>query len=480
MSQSVTDITSSTSRAGAEQPIVNVMSLKPLHGVWLCGVAGIVMLAVAIGTAIQPPAPLGTPGFITQINTALQAPRTLPPAPPPAMTEPLSPGFFGNTPASGVAQPPETTSAWRTVEIQRGDQLSHVFNKVGVGMEQLVRILALGKDAAALTKLYPGDILRFKIGAEGQLEELLYDVDPTRTVRVSQSGESFTVNTVKYPIEKRVLRSEGRIGSSLFQAAQQVGLSMPLTLQLSKIFGFDIDFALDLRRGDKFVVLYEEMFARGRKVGDPKILAAEFVNGDKTYQAVGYQGEGGKIEYYTPEGAPLRKSFLRTPVDFARISSGFSLGRLHPVLNTIRAHRGVDYAAPTGTPIRAAGAGKVSFVGNRAGYGRVVILDHGRGTTTLYAHMSRFAQIRLGDRVAQGELIGYVGQSGLATGPHLHYEFRVNNEHRNPLTVSLPMANRLAGSERKAFMQHARELLAKLQGRFVVANVSAATVSNTR
>ena len=205
-------------------------------------------------------------------------------------------------------------------------------------------------------------------------------------------------------------------------------------MELAGIFGWDIYFALNIRRGDHFTVVYDQLYLDGKKIGNGDILAAEFVNQGQVYRAVRYEKPNGTADYYTPDGNSMRKEFLRTPVAFTRISSRFSLGRYHPILNRIRAHKGVDYAAPTGTPIKATGDGRVAFRGRKGGYGNVVILDHGRGYSTLYGHMSRFARgERVGTRVHQGQVIGYVGSTGMATGPHLHFEVRADGVTTDPV-----------------------------------------------
>jgi murein DD-endopeptidase MepM/ murein hydrolase activator NlpD len=231
------------------------------------------------------------------------------------------------------------------------------------------------------------------------------------------------------------------------------------------IFGWDIDFALDIRPGDRFNVIYEQRYRDGQFVGDGRILAAEFVNDGETYRAVRYTSEDGKVDdYFTPEGRSMRRQFVRAPLDFTRVSSNFNLRRRHPILNIIRAHQGVDYAAPIGTVIKAAGNGRVGYVGFNGGYGRVVILEHGGGISTLYGHMSRFARgLHDGERVKQGQTIGYVGRSGAATGPHLHYEYRVNGTHKNPRTVKLPDAAPLPGKYFTDFHVKAGVLLAVLE-----------------
>jgi murein DD-endopeptidase MepM/ murein hydrolase activator NlpD len=254
------------------------------------------------------------------------------------------------------------------------------------------------------------------------------------------------------------------IETSLFEAGTAAGISDRTTMDMAGIFEWDIDFIQDVRVGDTFTVIYEELWRDGVKLRDGDIIAAEFVNQGKTYRAARFRDASGRVGYYTPDGRSVRKAFIRAPLNFTRISSNFNPNRRHPVLNTIRAHRGVDYAAPTGTPIRAAGDGKVLFRGVQGGYGNTIILQHGGNITTLYGHLSRFGNARVGARVNQGDVIGYVGSSGLATGPHLHYEYRVNGVHRNPRTVPLPPADPVAAEEQEAFRAATAPLWRLLDG----------------
>ena len=248
-----------------------------------------------------------------------------------------------------------------------------------------------------------------------------------------------TKRTIERP-ETRVAFAEGAIETNFFESAAATGLSDKQIMELADLFAWDVDFARDIRQGDRFALLYESLHRGDEQVGTGRILAAEFVNNGDTHRTVYFEHEdrGG---YYDPEGHPIRKTFLRSPVNFTRISSGFSLKRWHPKLHRFRAHKGVDYAAPIGTPIQAAGDGKIKFAGKKGGYGRVVIIQHGQRYSTLYAHLHRIkGGIKPGARVKQGQTIGTVGRSGLVTGPHLHYEFRVDGAHRNPLKVKLPGA----------------------------------------
>jgi len=249
----------------------------------------------------------------------------------------------------------------------------------------------------------------------------------------------------------------------LFADGEAAGLSTPLILEMAKVFGYDIDFAQDLRVGDEFSVVYEEVYREGERLRTGDILVASFVNQGRKFTAFRYVFPDGRVEYFDAEGRPMKKGFLRMPIEFARLSSRFNPNRRHPVLGTVRAHRGVDYAASTGTPIMSAGDGRISFVGTQRGYGRTVIVDHGNGITTLYAHMSRFAGRRNGSRVRQGDIIGYVGSSGLASGPHLHYEFRVKGVHRDPLKVTFPKPEPLPKAELARFHSQTGPWLARLE-----------------
>lgn len=266
-------------------------------------------------------------------------------------------------------------------------------------------------------------------------------------------------------LETRLAYASGRIETSLFQDAQQAGLSDALILKLVEIFGWDIDFALGIRPGDTFAVVHEEKYWMGQKVADGPILAARFINRGEMHEAIGYRDVAGVTTYYEPNGFTKRRRFLRTPIEFSRISSRYTdtATRFHPILKIWTAHRGIDYAAPTGTPIRAAAAGRVLFMDVNGGYGKAVVVKHDSTYETLYAHMSRYASnIRVGSFVEQGQIIGYVGQTGLATGPHLHYEFHVNGQHRDPLKFKFPGATPIPVVYRDAFLAQARSLVAQL------------------
>ncbi|MBF0471444.1 MAG: peptidoglycan DD-metalloendopeptidase family protein, partial [Gammaproteobacteria bacterium] len=283
-------------------------------------------------------------------------------------------------------------------------------------------------------------------------------------VHYQRDDDHFSLSVRERTPEIAVSRTKGVIQNSLYSTGLEAGLSEGVIMELAGIFGWDIDFALDIRKNDTFLVLYEEQYLDGKKINDGPILAAEFTNHNRHFQAIRFVDDHGNSNYFSPDGLSMRKAFLRSPVDFRRISSKFSPERYHPILGKKRPHRGVDYAAATGTPIKAAGDGKVIQLGTMGGYGKTIILQHGGKYTTLYGHMSSYQRkIKQGSRVQQGDVIGYVGKTGMATGPHLHYEFRVNGVHRNPLTVKFPNAAPIDKRYQVAFKQQSQKLLAQLE-----------------
>jgi murein DD-endopeptidase MepM/ murein hydrolase activator NlpD len=354
-------------------------------------------------------------------------------------------------------------SSWQSFKVKSGDTLSALFSRANLSAQEMLLVLEAGFDKSLLTQLYPGESIDIAYAADGTLEKLRYQPDRLRTLQVSRTPDGFAYKLDEKQVETRHAYASGVINSSLWQDALSAGLSENVTMQLAEIFGWDVDFALDLRGGDRFSVIYEEQYVDGDKIRDGSIVAAEFVNRGEVFRATRFVDDKEVSNYFTPEGRSMRKAFLRSPVDFRRISSKFQGARWHPVLGKKRPHRGVDYAAATGTPIRATGDGRVIHAGTKGGYGKTVILKHGQTYTTLFAHMSRYARgIRSGKYVKQGQIIGYVGKTGVATGPHLHYEFRVRGTHRNPLTVKFPDAEPLEKKYRERFNLESRPLLAQL------------------
>ncbi len=354
------------------------------------------------------------------------------------------------------------TSEWKTIHVAPGDNLSLIFDRVGLSPRVLYQVMSADNENNALKHLLPGQELRFLI-TDGVLQTLEYDQDIITTLQINSTDDGFISVIQKSELNRVVREAEATIDSSLFIAGQRAGLSDNLIMQLVSIYGWDIDFVLDIRKGDKFKLIYEEQFKDDIKVSEGPILAAEFYNKKRILKTVRYELPDGNNEYFSDSGASMRKAFIRTPLNFTRISSKFNLNRRHPVLNTIRAHKGVDYAAPSGTPIKAAGDGTITSLGRNGGYGRVIEIKHGGTYSTLYAHLSKYARgLKKGSRVKQGQTIGYVGMSGLATGPHLHYEFRVNGAVRNPLTVTLPKAESIPDNLLADFKQQTNTILAQL------------------
>lgn len=352
---------------------------------------------------------------------------------------------------------------WRVVRVRAGQSLSDIFHEQGLGPNDLQRALDSQQDATALRNIRPGQEFAFAFDADGSLAAMRFDRGDAARVVLHFDGGKVAESTEDRAIERRTHVAHGVVTRSLFYAGEQAGLSDAMVLKLANAFGYDIDFAQDLREGDSFSVVYDDLYREGELLRSGDIIAATFINQGQRYTAIRYTNADGETMYYTEDGRPLRKSFLRTPVEFTRISSVFSTGRKHPILGYMRAHKGVDYAAPTGTPIRAAGDGKIVFRGWKSGYGNFVMIQHNKEISTAYGHLSRFAGIRKGEHVQQGQTIGYVGMTGLATGPHLHYEFRVGGKHRNPLTVTLPPPEPLPATQLAQFRQKSAPMLARLK-----------------
>jgi len=318
------------------------------------------------------------------------------------------------------------------IVVQRNDTLDQIFRRLELSLTDLANIRSLKEARTALDRLRPGDQLTFA-RRDGELVGLERTISLNQTLKVQRGEDGFTASVEEIPLKRHVITTGGTIDSSLFAAGTAAGLRDITTMQLAEIFRWDVDFVLDLRTGDSFRLVYEQLERDGEIVADGEILAAEFINEGKRFRAARYVNADGKADFFTPEGVSLRKAFLKAPVQFSRISSVFNPRRRHPVLNTIRAHRGVDYAAPTGTPVRAAGAGRIQYRGVKGGFGNVVEIEHGGRVVTRYGHLSRFAKnMGAGTRVEQGELIGYVGSTGLATGPHLHFEYIERGQFVDP------------------------------------------------
>ncbi|MBM3356291.1 MAG: M23 family peptidase [Betaproteobacteria bacterium] len=384
---------------------------------------------------------------------------------PGTITEPVSrTQVVEDIPLPALAPSVETDAGyWREERIQRGDTLGALLARLGAADPEALQFLRGTRAARGMHQLIPGRTVRARVTADGKLLALRYQ-NAGNVLTLERQGDAFVVGENPVMLERRILMKSGEIRSSLFAATDAANLSDAVAIQIADIFSTDIDFHRDLRRGDSFTVAYEVLYDHGEPVRSGRVLAAEFVNQGKAYQAVYFdyaQGQGG---YYTPEGKNIRKAFLRSPLEFSRVTSGFTNARFHPILQQWRAHKGIDYAAPTGTRVKATGDGVVEIAGRQGAYGNLVVLRHQSKYTTWYGHLSGFAKgIRKGARVAQGDVIGYVGATGLATGPHLHYEFRINDQHQNPLRVVLPSAPPITAEQRPAFEEAARPLARRLE-----------------
>ncbi len=359
-------------------------------------------------------------------------------------------------------RPQRSQCEWINHKIRRGDTLSGIFRRNGISIREAL-LLVKHEQASVLQSLMPGQVVKLCKDEANGLMALNYDLGDYTTLSLQADGGDFKANVAKRPVITRHRYASGRIKNSLFGSARRIGIDDKIVLQLVSIFGWDIDFALDLRRGDHYTLVYEELYSGDRKVGIGDVIAAEFVNYGIVYRAIRHVDENGHVEYFTPEGTSLRGTFLRTPVKFSRITSRFNRQRFHPMLKRRRAHRGIDYGAPRGTPILVTADGRIGFVGRRGGYGKTIVVRHGGTYSTLYGHLSRFARgLRAGSTVKQGDVIGYVGRTGMATGTHLHYEFRVNGTHRDPLANNMPRSRKIPRRYRDDFLLNAQRLLDQL------------------
>ncbi len=359
-----------------------------------------------------------------------------------------------------AAQASATTATfWRNERVQRGDTVAELLRRLSIEDAAATEYLLKDKAAESLRKLGVGQEVQSEIAADGSLLALRYLNNGGAQVVIEKTDSGFKADTFPVQLEQRTFMRTGEIKTSLYAATDAAGLTDPVANQMAEIFGGDIDFHRDLRKGDKFTVVYEMTYSNGQAVRSGRILAAEFVNQGRPYRAVYFQTSNTNGNYYTQEGKSMRKAFLRSPIEFSRVSSGFTTSRFHPVLNKWRAHKGVDYAAPVGTKVKVTADGTVAVVNKQNGYGNVVMVNHQGKYTTVYGHLSRFAPgLRVGQRVSQGEVIAYVGMTGLTSGPHLHYEFKIDGTQRDPLRVALPDASPISASQKTAFLESTREL----------------------
>lgn len=419
---------------------------------WIVLAAAAVIVAVALFLALFHDAG-GTQTRQSQKTDQTTISSDLP-LPPPLITQ------AAQLPAAAAPAPVNRID----FEISSGDTLDQLFADRNLNRADLAEILQLPQARGYLHLLRPGDKLSV-FHEDGHLVQLQRILDEEQTLQVIRVDDAFNLDITVNPVERRSAHAHGEIDSSLFLAAQEIGISDTLIMNLAGIFAWDVDFVLDIRSGDSFTVLYEELWQDGEKLRDGVILAAEFTNSGKTFRAVRFEDPAGEVGYFTPDGHSVKKAFLRAPIAISpRVTSSFNPRRMHPVKKRVLPHTGVDYSAPTGTPIKAAGDGKVIFRGRKGGYGNAIILQHGGNITTLYAHLSKFhSRARMSRRIKQGQIIGYSGATGTVTAAHLHYEYRVSGVHRNPRTVKLPKAKPVASKYRDLFAETTAPLLQQLE-----------------
>ena len=397
---------------------------------------------------------------VVQLQTALQTVPENSPGPISEKSKPLSdPDLKSTNPAPQKAQKP--TSKWTAFEVTEGDSLTSIFAKAKLSNQDLFRVLNSSVEAKILNNIYPGNELEFLIEPSGNLKKVRLQITPLEGYLFTQSDNTYKTEVITKIPEIRQAFKIGTITDSLFVAGQREKIPASTIMEMANLFGGVIDFILDPRKGDQFSILYEEKYLDDVFIGHGQILATSFVNQGKEFTALRYEDSEGEIGYYNPLGESMRTAFLRSPLDVFRISSNFNPRRRHPILNTSRAHKGTDYAAPKGTPVRATSEGRITFAGRNGSFGNLITVKHAGGFQTKYAHLSKYSKgIKKGKRVLQGEIIGYVGSTGGATGPHLHYEFLVDGVHKNPRTIvdKLPKAVSLAAEELPRFKQHTHNL----------------------
>lgn len=352
---------------------------------------------------------------------------------------------------------------WREERIRSGDNLQSLLARMGVAGEEVQSVLAERSQISKLGKLMPGRTVLARVTVTGRLLLFRYMADDAKLISIERAEGRFVIGEQSIQLEPTLVMRSGIITHSLFGATDDANVPDTIASEMAEVFSGEIDFHRDLRKGDRFSVVYEAYLHEGRLIKTGRLMAAEFINDGRTVQALNFIDPSGNSGYYAPDGRSLKRAFLKSPLPFTRITSGFSNSRYHPVLNEWRAHRGIDYGAATGTPVRAVSDASVKFVGKQRGYGNLVILDHASPYSTAYGHLSRFgAGLRQGARVRQGQVIGYVGMTGLASGPHLHYEFRINNVQKNPLAMKLPSATPLDNRHKPKFLAESAPLMQRL------------------
>ncbi|MDP2152361.1 MAG: peptidoglycan DD-metalloendopeptidase family protein [Methylotenera sp.] len=358
-----------------------------------------------------------------------------------------------------------TEKFWYKDYVRRDDTLQSVLARLNIRNRDAIEFIRADSTASQIARsIIPGRQVKSETDADGNLFHFEYQISTDQFLTITKTADGYEAHQDNHDLEIRPVLKSAKINSSLFGATDAANIPDYIAIQLADIFESEINFHTDLRRGDQFNVIYEGSYDQGELIKSGDVLAAEFINNGKVYRAVGFRDSNNQMQYYTPEGKSIHKSFLRSPLEFSRVSSGFSVARFHPVLQTMRAHKGVDFAAPTGTRIKASADAVVDFVGTKGGYGNVIVLKHANGVSTVYGHLSRFApELRRGSKVTQGQMIGFVGMTGVATGPHLHYEFLINGKHQDPMKVALPKNNTIQGGNKAQFEAISNQMMAQLR-----------------
>tara|TARA_R110000868_G_scaffold69261_1_gene204132 strand:+ start:7482 stop:8768 length:1287 start_codon:yes stop_codon:yes gene_type:complete len=383
----------------------------------------------------------------------------------------FQPEFNQALPSAQTSEPATQTgpsivpeiSNWKIVKVKKGENLAIIFQRLKLSDRTLYDVTHSSKLAKPLTQLKVGQELKFDI-QNGQLNALEVPLNDVDTLTIIRENDQYQAELLEKPLQEKVEYAAVTIQQAMFAAGKKAGVPSRVMHQLAHVFGWEIDFARDLQAGASFSVAYDAYYYNDKRIKVGNIVAAQFINRGKVYNAIRYRDADGQYHFYKADGSSIRKSLLRKPIPIGRISSPFNMHRRHPILGIVRPHTGTDFAAPYGTPIHATGDGRIIFEGWKGGYGRAIMIRHSSSIVTLYGHMSRFAkQSHVGTQVKQNQVIGYIGQSGLATGPHVHYEVRVNGGFKNPMTVRLPTASPLPRSELVKYIPYANEQIKMLQ-----------------
>lgn len=352
----------------------------------------------------------------------------------------------------------------KSVKIEKNDSLSTALDRIGV-TKQTIHKIAHSENSKLITLIKPGDTLKVWLDADGEVQKIHYPKTATTTIEVLQTDLGFAINTITKDVEVRTQVAYGEISGAFYPAAERAGLSPKSIMELADMLAWDVDFARELRDGDSFKVIYEKRYLDGEYIGDGDILAAQVTtdNGQQTHNGFVLRDDNNDIiGYYDEQGNNLKKAFLKAPMDTVRVTSRFNPQRVHPIFGNKRPHRGVDYGAKVGTPIKVTGNGQITYLGWKGGYGKSIEVRHTNGYRTFYAHMSNYGKYKQGQMVKQGQVIGYVGSTGNSTGPHLHYEFRINGQHVDPLKMKFPAAGPIAAKYKEEFLERSNFLLSQL------------------